>query len=150
MAQAKKHIKTETVVSSGGVVFRKADGRIEVALTAREDNIWVLPKGLVEKGESLEEAALREVNEEAGLTGEIIDKIGRIDYWYFWHPDSTRYHKFVYFYLIRCIGGDITKHDWEVREVRWFPIGEAIEKLAYKDEKKVVEKAKEMLEKPKR
>lgn len=139
-------MKTKTVTSAGGVVFNLHDGGIEVALTARMgDGRWGLPKGLVEKGEALEEAALREVSEETGLTGEIVDKIDRIDYWFYWRPDETRYHKYVHFFLIRHTGGDTSKHDWEVEEVRWFKIDDAIDKLAFKSEKMVLEKAKKKI-----
>jgi len=139
-------MKTKTVTSAGGVVFDLRDGSIEVALTARRgDGRWGLPKGLVEKGEALEEAALREVSEESGLTGEIVDKIDRIDYWFYWRPDETRYHKYVHFFLVRHTGGDISKHDWEVEEVRWFKIDDAIDKLAFKSEKMVLEKAKKKI-----
>jgi len=141
-------MKTETVTSAGGVVFRVRDGKVEVVLTARDGRkTWNLPKGLVDKGETLEAAALREVNEETGLTGEIVDKIDRIDYWFYWRPKETRFHKFVHFFLVRHTGGDETKHDWEVEEVRWFPIEEAIEKLTYKSEKAVLDKAGKIIEK---
>lgn len=139
-------MKTKTVTSAGGVVFDLLDGEIEVALTVRRgDGRWGLPKGLVEEGEGLEEAALREVSEETGLTGEIVNKIDLIDYWFYWRPDKTRYHKYVHFFLIRHTGGDISRHDWEVEDVRWFKIGDAIDKLAFKNEKMVVEKAKEKI-----
>lgn len=140
-------MKTEIAVSSGGVVFRVPDGGIEVALTARDNHgIWNLPKGLVEKGESLEKAALREVNEETGLTGETIREIDRIDYWFYMRSKNVRFHKFVHFFLMRHTGGDTANHDWEVEEVRWFPIDEAVGKLTYKSEKQVLRKAKEMIE----
>lgn len=139
-------MKTQTVTSSGGVVFRAQDGSVEVALIATNDRkVWKLPKGLVEKGESLEDAAIREIQEETGLTGEIIQQIDRIEYWFVWRPHETRYHKFVYFYLVRHTGGDETKHDWEVDEVRWFAIDEAIKTLTYKSERAIVGKAKEMI-----
>lgn len=148
MAQARKQIQTETAVSAGGVIYKKEDGKVEIVLTSHDERkVWNLPKGLVEEGEGLEETALREVNEETGLTGEIVGKIGKIDYWFYWKPKSTRYHKFVHFYLVKHTGGNISKHDWEVTEARWFPVDEAIEKLSYKNEKAVVEKAKDMIEK---
>lgn len=140
-------MRTATVTSSGGVMFRIRDGKPEVALIARDNGVWALPKGLVENGETLTEAALREVNEETGLTGDVMQQIGKIEYWYYWRPEETRYHKFVYFFLMRHTGGDETKHDWEVEEVRWFPIDEAITTVAYKDERDIIETAKAMLEK---
>jgi len=139
-------MKTKTVTSAGGVVFDLREDRIEVALTARRgDGRWGLPKGLLEEGEEIEQAALREVSEETGLTGEIVDKVGVIDYWFYWRPDETRYHKYVHFFLIRHTGGDTSRHDWEVEEVRWFKIDDAIDKLAFESEKTVMEKAKKKI-----
>lgn len=138
---------TETVTSAGGVIYRIRDGKIEVALTAIDGRSkWKLPKGIVEKGESLKETALREVREETGLTGEVVTNIGRIEYWFYWRPRKKRYHKYVHFFLIRHTGGDETQHDWEIEEVRWFAIDEAVEKLTYKSEKDTVKRAKQMLE----
>lgn len=139
-------MKTEVATSAGGVVFRPGADGAEVALIATDDSgTWKLPKGTLEKGESLEHAALREVNEETGLTGELIDAIDVIDYWFVWRPQNTRFHKFVHFFLIRHTGGDEAKHDFEVKEVRWFPLDKASDMLTYKGEKAVLEKAKAMI-----
>ncbi|HLF83989.1 MAG TPA: NUDIX hydrolase [Blastocatellia bacterium] len=141
-------VPTKLQVSAGAVAFRKRDGRIEVALiSVGADNRWQLPKGLVDKGESSEDAALREVREEAGINAEMIDRIDRVEYWYFskeqGHP--VRYHKFVYFYLLRYKSGDVRDHDHEVNEARWVNIDDAIKMLAFDNEKKVMEKAKELI-----
>ncbi len=134
-------------MSSGGVIFRKVDGEIQVAIANREGgNIWCLPKGIVEKDETAEETALREVEEETGLKGEIINKIDQIDYWFYWKPEETRYHKFVHFFLMEYKSGDIAKHDFELDEVRWMPIDEAINTLSYKGEVQVLGKARQMIE----
>lgn len=140
--------KTKFEISAGGVIYREENGKFYVALIAvKGGKVWALPKGLVEKGEPLEEAALREVREETGLQGEIVEKLGKIDYWFFWKEDGERirHHKIVYFYLMRYLRGDTKNHDFEVDEVRWFPIEEAIEIATYKDEKKILEKAYERL-----
>lgn len=141
MSQVKKQ------VSSGGVIFRKGEGGIEVALIKVKGERWALPKGLVDKGEDLADTAIREVREETGLEGRLIDKLGDIEYWYFSKEDQTKYHKSVHFYLIEYKGGSIEDHDWEVEEVRWFPIDEAIRVLSYKSEKEIMEKAKIYLRK---
>lgn len=139
--------KTAVVTSAGGVIFRVRDGEAEVALTATDGRSrWKLPKGLVESHESLEEAALREVREETGLTGEIVGKIGQIDYWFYWRPKETRFHKFVHFFLVRHTGGNEAMHNWEIEEVAWFPIKEALGKLTYKSERDILEKAETMME----
>lgn len=134
-------------VSSGGVTFRKSKKGIEVALIRIRSGRWALPKGLTNKGEVPEETALREVREETGLEGRLIDKLGDIEYWYFSKEDQTKYHKFVHFYLIEYERGSINDHDWEVEEVRWFPIDKAIKALSYKSEKEIMERAKIYLRK---
>jgi 8-oxo-dGTP pyrophosphatase MutT (NUDIX family) len=141
-------VPTKLQFSAGGVAFRKQDGQVEVALiSVGGDNRWQLPKGLVDKGESTEDAAIREVREEAGIDTEIVTRIDKVEYWYFWKENGQRirYHKFVYFYLLRYKAGDVRDHDHEVNEARWLDIDDAIEMLAFDDEKKIMEKAKELI-----
>lgn len=142
-------IPTKLQFSAGGVAYRKANDELEVALiSVGDDNRWQLPKGLVEKGEATEDAAVREVREEAGIETELIERLDKVEYWYLWNEDGqrVRYHKFVYFYLLRYKSGDVRNHDHEVNEARWFDIDEAIKVLAFASEKKIVEKAKELIE----
>jgi len=142
-------IPTKLQISAGGVAFRKKGRRIEVALiSVGEENRWQLPKGIVDKGEATEAAARREVREEAGIDAEMIDRIDRVEYWYFSKEQSqrVRYHKYVYFFLLRYKSGDVKDHDSEVNEARWFDIDEAIAALAFNSEKKIVEKAKALIE----
>ncbi len=129
------------MVSSGGVIFRNANGDFEVALVSRR-NIWCLPKGLIEANETAEEAALREVQEETGLKGEIVSKIGEVSYSFF---RKQRYFKTVHFYLLRFVGGSMEAHDSEMERVKWFPIADAIKVLTYVNEKKIMNKASEIL-----
>ena len=129
------------MVSSGGVIFRNANGDFEVALVSRR-NIWCLPKGLIEENETAEEAALREVQEETGLKGEIVSKIGEVSYSFF---RKQRYFKTVHFYLLRFVGGSMEAHDSEMERVKWFPIADAIKVLTYVNEKKIMNKASEIL-----
>jgi 8-oxo-dGTP diphosphatase len=134
-------------VSSGGVIFRNTDGKdVEIVLGAVKDGkVWSLPKGLVEKGEETSETAVREVREETGLSGKIIDKLGDITYWYYIKEDNAKCRKTVHFYLIEYLSGSTEDHNWEVDKAEWFPISEALKKLSYKGDKEIVRKATQML-----
>ena len=139
---------TKTQTSAGGVAFRRRGSALYVALISVGDNRrWQLPKGIVGRDESAEEAALREVREEAGVATELIELIEKIEYWYFSGAGGKRirFHKFVYFYLLRYESGDVRDHDHEVNEARWVEIDEAIDVLAFDSEKRVVRRAKEMI-----
>ena len=130
------------------MVFREYNGTTEVALI-RVGPRWCLPKGQVEKGEELQETALREVREETGLDGEVVAKIGDITYWFTGkdknNSDSVKIFKRVYFYLIHYLGGDMSRHDQEVEEVCWSPISEAVRRLAYPTERQTKTKAVTLL-----
>ncbi len=141
-------MRTLREISSGGVVYRELNGTTEVALI-RVGHRWCLPKGQVEKGEELQETALREVKEETGLDGEVVAKIGVISYWFTGkdkkNTDSVKVFKRVYFYLIHYLGGDVSLHDQEVEEVCWSPISEAVERLSYPTERQTMTKAVALL-----
>lgn len=135
---------TRRQVSAGGVVYRRVEGAIEVALVCvRRGGMerWVLPKGLVGEGESLEEAALREVREEAGLEAVIEGAFEPVDFWYYWPPSQRRhrYHKTVHYYLMRYVAGETRFHDHEVEEARWFPLAEAATLSAYASDRRLLQ-----------
>ncbi len=141
-------VKTERRISSGGVVFRRRTGQVDVALIAVKDGkVWCLPKGLVEKGENIARTAHREVKEETGLDGKIIKLIDNIHYFFISKEEgeAKRIFKIVYFFLMEHTGGDVAGHDSEVNDCRWLPIDEAIESVEYKDEKGILIKAREMI-----
>ena len=135
-------------ISAGGVAFRQQDSQPEIAIVSVKPKLrWQLPKGIVDEGESPQEAALREVREEAGLETDLIKLIETIEYWYrsVKYGKPVRYHKFVHFYLLEYKGGDVSNHDYEVEEARWVSFDEALEMLDFKSEKDVVKMARQMI-----
>jgi len=140
---------TRTEVSAGGVAYRRHGARIEVALiSVGAPARWQLPKGLIGRGEAPEAAALREVREEAGVECSLLEEIEQIEYWYVAAARDggrVRCHKFVHFYLLRYLRGDVREHDHEVNEARWFEIGEAQARLAFEGERRVVARARELI-----
>jgi 8-oxo-dGTP diphosphatase len=140
-------IHTERQESAGGVAYRRAGDRVEVALISTGDPPrWQLPKGLVDPGETPERAALRETREEAGVETDLVTHIETVEYWYqsYRHGRRVRYQKFVHFYLLAYRAGDVADHDDEVHEARWFPVDEALELLAFPNERRVLEQARDM------
>lgn len=141
-------IPTEQQVSAGGIVYRLRATAIEIAIIKVGPVIrWQLPKGIVDEGESPEEAALREVREETGLVAKIVQPIEKIEYWYVSGGKSgkVRYHKFVHFFLMKFRSGSTDDHDHEVLEARWVPIVDAIRMLSFKSERELVEKARALI-----
>lgn len=131
---------TVSQVSAGGVAVR--EGLIALIKTTEEGR-WQLPKGLIDPGETPEQAALREVNEEAGIKCEIVELLEVIEYWFYGSYDGPRkrYHKKVHFYLMQYISGDVADHDHEVTEARWVSPADALEMLSFQNEKDVLTKA---------
>jgi 8-oxo-dGTP pyrophosphatase MutT (NUDIX family) len=156
--------------SAGGVVFRLAPMRapgnnfavdrynpeqeapgteelvsMEVVLVGRSHaGIWALPKGTPQPGETIEQVAVREVQEETGLQARLIAYIGSISYSFV--RDQVRYHKQVRHFLLEAIGGDTSLHDHEYDLVEWFPIHEACRRLTYQNEVHILYQAEETLQ----
>jgi len=140
-------MESRSEVSAGGVVYRREDDAVDLALAARRTRrgqlAWGLAKGAIEQGESDEQAAVREVREETGLEAEVEADLGDIRYFYVW--EGVRVRKRVHFFLMRATGGDVADHDSEMEEVRWFPLRTAIKRAAYKGEREVIERAAKRL-----
>lgn len=137
--------------SAGGVVFKvpptgSGNKNIEILVAQHSQHHgWVFPKGFIGdkeefKGQSKEETALREVEEETGVIGKILEPVTPITYWYV--MDSVKRRKTVYYYIMQEVGGDITKHDWEMENVEWLPIDKVEERLTYDSDKTVWKEAK--------
>lgn len=130
--------------SAGGVIYQERAGDLWVALIAtRGGKVWGLPKGQIEKGEQPLDAALREVMEETGLSGDPVADLGHIEYWYRDSKSQVLHHKWVQYYLLRYVSGDVAEHGWEVDEARWFPIDEALDTVSYENEREVLRRARE-------
>ena len=129
-------------VSAGGLVIDASGklglliGRRDLKDTTGKRILWSLPKGHIEEGETPEEAALREVQEETGIVSVIEKSLGVIDFWFM--AGGKRIHKTVHHYLFRENGGVLAAQESEVDEVAWFPLAEIVERLAYPDEKKLI------------
>ncbi len=139
---------TRRATSSGGVVCDdRPDGRRWVLLIARRNAAgkpqWTLPKGGIEDGETDEQAALREVREETGYGAVIDHLLGTIDYWFVWRPDHVRYHKFVHYYYMWWDGQEPVARDDEAEHVEWVPAEVALVRLAHRNERKLVERARD-------
>ncbi|MPY77258.1 MAG: NUDIX domain-containing protein [Actinophytocola sp.] len=131
--------------SAGGLVVDP--GHHHAVLIGRLDRsgslLWSLPKGHVEDGETHQETAVREVKEETGISARVLLPLGDIDYWFV--ADGRRVHKTVHQFLLEATGGDLCDEDDEVAEVAWVPIADLETTLAYSDERRLVDKARELL-----
>jgi 8-oxo-dGTP diphosphatase len=130
--------------SAGGVIFRINHNQVpEVALIAvKNRRLWTLPKGMINKGEDATATALREVKEETGLVGKIIEMLGESTYWFYLKEKNMRCKKTVQYFLMSYEDGEINSNCSEVDDVQWVPIDEALERLFYKSDKLIMQKAR--------
>jgi 8-oxo-dGTP pyrophosphatase MutT (NUDIX family) len=148
---SKPQIKNRREISAGGLIWRRErDGSIKVVLVRPAGrNTWVLPKGHVEEGETIAQAAVREVREETGLTVGKIEPLGEIAYVYSSRERNgttlTRIFKRVHFFLMEHTGGDTSAHDSETAEVAWLSFDEALSRATHPSEQALIAKARAML-----
>lgn len=141
-------MKTRSETSAGGVVYRlRAGGAFEVAIIRTHEHRWQLPKGWIEDGEAPETTAVREVREEAGVDATIVGPLGDIEYTYVSHYDAepARVRKRVHVFLLAYQSGSTDNHDDEVLEARFVPIDDALRMLAFRDEQRMIERARDAL-----
>ena len=136
--------------SAGGVLVRTVAGRPHLAAVrpqGKPAGTWVLPKGNIDPGEAPAETAVREVREETGVGGRLVEKLGDVKYVYTW--DGERIFKVVSFFLLRAGRGRIGAIEEEMRvevaEARWLPLDEAPRLLAYGGEREMAAKARDRL-----
>jgi 8-oxo-dGTP pyrophosphatase MutT (NUDIX family) len=129
--------KAVSAVSAGGVVVQKTADRIQVALVGNSQrDTWYLPKGGLDKGETIEQAAVREVVEETGLEVQVVRPIRAIYYWF--NVRGTRVHKTVHYFLMEATGGDFSHRDTENDRAAWFDLADALAVMSYENEAGVV------------
>lgn len=120
--------------TAGGIVFRRGQkGNIEILLIQDSRDRWTIPKGHIEEGEKAEEAAVREVGEEAGLTNtEAHGWLGKIHFRY--RRMNTLVLMTQQVYLLRALGDTnaIKKEEW-MNGIAWFDFHDALEKIEYED-----------------
>ena len=129
------------------LLYKIEQGKIYILVAQHSQHHgWVFPKGLIgdhKKGETKESTALREVEEETGVVGEILQPLTPTTFWYQFKGEKIK--KTVYYFIMKYVGGDITKHDFEMENVEWVPIGEVESRLTFKGDKKVWEEAKQLI-----
>ena len=131
--------------TAGGIIFRHGpQGDIEILLIQDVKDRWTIPKGHIEQGETAEQAARREIAEEAGLADvEILGWIGKIHFRY------RRLDRLVLMttqiYLVRVVSGDeIQKEEW-MKGIKWFKFNEALDAIEYEDIGKLMLLAKKRI-----
>ena len=143
---SRRGIPSVEETSAGGLVV---DHEVrQAALIARRDRrgrlVWSLPKGHLEEGETAEQAAVREVQEETGLLSQVVAPLGVIDYWFV--LTDRRVHKTVHHFLLEALGGELCDEDIEVEEVAWVPLDHVRARLAYSDERHLVDRVQAILQ----
>lgn len=139
-------LKTRTDTCAGGVVYRRANQRIEIALAVERDRLRDcrnirLAKGHVEPGETLEATALREVREEIGLPAEIVAPLGSVEYCF--REKHTEITKTVHFFLMRLTSEEAHELDGEMQHIYWSPIETAVAELTFETERRIAERAQQ-------
>ena len=140
---ARQRMPGARATSAGGVVLRDGSSGRELVLGRRRRDrdgaTWSLPKGTPDGDETMEQTALREVEEETGLQVRIVKPVGPIEYWFV--QKGTRIHKTVHYYLMEPVGGDLSLHDHELDEVRWVSVDDAPDLMSFSTERELVARA---------
>ena len=146
------HLPVANERSAGGIAIHVVAGTAFAAVIGRRNRNgkleWCLPKGHVEPGETAQEAAIREVAEEAGVRADVIQSLGIIDYWF--TGEDRRVHKLVHHFLLEAPSDALTVEDdpdHEAEVAAWVPLKDLAKKLSYPNERKMAAVAAELLAK---
>jgi bis(5'-nucleosidyl)-tetraphosphatase len=130
--------------SAGALIFRKEEDKIFYLLLHYEEGHWGSPKGHIENHETVEETARREIQEETGLTDiRFLDGFKEHNH-YFYTSQRQRIFKTVTFLLAETSSKNI-RISWEHTGFAWLPYPEVLEKVTFKDEKKLFQKAYQLI-----
>lgn len=129
---------------------RRAEGGVEVLVARQHDRnrgeeTGRLPKGRLDRGETLEQAALREVAEEVGVRARIVAPLGEVAYVFREEREGVRIAKTVHFFLMTWEEGEAWPADGEMSSVAWIPIAEAGAGLTFESERDIVARAQALL-----
>ena len=131
--------RTSFQKSAGGIIIDEGRVLLIRALTRTGELVWTFPKGRIEQGERTWEAALREVREETGYLCRLRRKLKTTSY--IFNVETTKVHKRVYWFLLEPIRQAGLPNPREVKEIHWFIFSEAMEKLYYRSDRRLLETA---------
>ena len=148
--------------SAGGLMYRKENGQINIAMIQDQYGKWTFPKGHVEQGESLQDAARREISEEVGIDATLLHfegELGTIEYTFesnfprdieasglTANGQTVTIHKSVTYFLFEYTGSpELISQEGEVEETRWVPLQGIDDTNEYDDNRPIIAKAKELL-----
>ena len=120
--------------TAGGIVFRRdKKGDVEILLIQDHKDRWTIPKGHIEEGETAQEAARREIGEEAGLHDiDMLGWLGKIHFRYRRIDKLVLITQQVYLMRVKTDGNEIQKEEW-MNGIKWFSFNEALDLIEYED-----------------